>query len=484
MARALTPRERRWRSVRRWLAWVGGTTIAVAVVLFAGWRYGLKPVPEPAAGVPFERIAPVNWSAVSADNCWFWAREVDRFLRSTRLDRQRQFQEMYLATVDSWARSGARAGTAQQEAEQWFAEHPEFEEFFHRAASATGNQPPSHLGSAETRAMQLLTHLPLVKAATRERTGETVAALEQLVDAWRLQARFVPHLEFSGVFDERGLSEIEHKLARPWRRLATTGANLSVDEGRRLLVRLSEVTGALPDLSVSYRRVISTRLASHQRNQRPDWARVRRAFSQAVTLAIQDLVQIPPVIWARLSGYRVNFGNVEGIGHFARPVNLLWDALQKAALRPEDLESAINGTVSQALARLQSSGSVEEAAKAPGFWQRWLDRPALWRALAILPDGSDLRRSRQQWLAYFESCRLALALRIYREQHGDWPEELGQLVPEILTSLPEDPRSGGAFGYGRTGTGWQLWSPGLPRKSDDSEVYEDAGRLDFPATAE
>jgi hypothetical protein len=456
----------------------------VALWLVVGWRYGVKPLPAPVAGFAFERIPPASWNAVSANNCWFWAREVERFIRTSRLDRQRPFQEMYLATVDSWARAGARAATAQKEATQWFAEHPEFEEFFVRAAAAGENQPPSHLGSAETRAMQLLTHLPLVKAATRERAGETVAALEHLVDAWRLQARFVPHLEFSGVFDERGLGEIEHKLARPWRRLAATGPHLTEDEGRRLLTELSGVLAALPDLSLSYRRVISTRLASHQRNQRPDWGRVRRAFSQAATLVVQDLVQIPPVIWARLSGYRVNFGNVEGIGHFARPVKLLWDALQKAALRPADLEVAINGTVSRALARLADRHPTGSEAPVPGFWQRWWDRPALWRALDTLPDGSDLRRSRQQWLAYFESCRLALALRIYRERHGDWPAQLSQLVPDVLTSLPADPRSGGAFGYARTPTGWRLWSPGASSSADDADDAEAASRLEFPAMEE
>jgi hypothetical protein len=75
-----------------------------------------------------------------------------------------------------------------------------------------------------------------------------------------------------------------------------------------------------------------------------------------------------------------------------------------------------------------------------------------------------------------------LALRIYREENGDWPPQLEALTPGILERLPADPRSGRAFGYERTPTGWRLWSPERePARLEDQSAREADGRLVFEA---
>lgn len=473
------------RALVKGLAWSGAASLVVAVVLFLGWRYGLSPLPRPVDGIRYEPTSPLAWNDIGPENCWYWAREVDRLVQAARLEAPRQSQYLYRLTSDPWAELDTRSDTNRTDSERWFTESPQLDLILSRAVTTTDNRPPSHFGGTETRAMALLTHLPLTRAAALDRAGETARALEQLLNAWRLQARLVPHVEFPGLLDERGLGELDHKLGQPWRRMTVASPGLSAAEARVLLDKLTAITNALPDLALSYRRIVTTWMASTQPLREADWGRVRRAFSQAVTLATQDLVQIPTAIWARLSGYRVNFTHMEGVGHFARPLILLGESLQKSALRTADLEAAIQGATSQAIGRLHAGTHSAFDLTSPGFGQRWLDRPALWRTLRTLPDEADLVRSQQHWLACFESCRLALALRIYREEQGEWPAQLAALTPGILQELPTDPRSGRPFGYGQTREGWRLWSPG-PETSPASEgsARNSDGRLIFEASTE
>jgi hypothetical protein len=45
-------------------------------------------------------------------------------------------------------------------------------------------------------------------------------------------------------------------------------------------------------------------------------------------------------------------------------------------------------------------------------------------------------------------ARVVLAIEIYRARHGEYPESLDQIVPEILPAMPLDP-FGTPFGYRR-----------------------------------
>jgi hypothetical protein len=60
----------------------------------------------------------------------------------------------------------------------------------------------------------------------------------------------------------------------------------------------------------------------------------------------------------------------------------------------------------------------------------------------------------------------AIALRLYRKEHGRYPENLSALVPRYLPSVPADPFDGKPLRYRREGTGFRLWSIGPDRKDD------------------
>jgi hypothetical protein len=63
----------------------------------------------------------------------------------------------------------------------------------------------------------------------------------------------------------------------------------------------------------------------------------------------------------------------------------------------------------------------------------------------------------------------ALALKLYRAEHGAYPESLDLLVPGIIPELPVDYYAGMAYAYLREGGGCLLYSVGGNRKDDDGK---------------
>jgi ABC-type transport system involved in multi-copper enzyme maturation permease subunit len=72
--------------------------------------------------------------------------------------------------------------------------------------------------------------------------------------------------------------------------------------------------------------------------------------------------------------------------------------------------------------------------------------------------------------ANLDSCKLALALKIYREKHGNYPDSLYSVSPEIIPELPLDPFTGKNYIYRREGKGFIVYSVG-PNETDDGGVY-------------
>ena len=60
----------------------------------------------------------------------------------------------------------------------------------------------------------------------------------------------------------------------------------------------------------------------------------------------------------------------------------------------------------------------------------------------------------------------ALALRLYRKENGRYPENLQQLVPKYLPSVPIDPYDGKPLRYRKLQKGFKVWSVGGNRKDD------------------
>ena len=64
------------------------------------------------------------------------------------------------------------------------------------------------------------------------------------------------------------------------------------------------------------------------------------------------------------------------------------------------------------------------------------------------------------------AAKAGLACKIYKNRHGTFPEELSQLVPDILSEAPIDPFSGKPLIYRRTPSGFIVYSVGSNGKDD------------------
>jgi hypothetical protein len=111
------------------------------------------------------------------------------------------------------------------------------------------------------------------------------------------------------------------------------------------------------------------------------------------------------------------------------------------------------------------SGRLGRAEPFPRY-SRWFDEMA-WSA----PAG--LARSLEQFHRESAERRMAavmLAARLYRHDHGRWPDDSVALVPRYLDAIPADPfrEGGGPLGY-------VVLRGALPDGGDRPLVYSDAG---------
>jgi hypothetical protein len=83
--------------------------------------------------------------------------------------------------------------------------------------------------------------------------------------------------------------------------------------------------------------------------------------------------------------------------------------------------------------------------------------------------------SRDRWHAMSRLLLTDLAIRQFERQHGAWPENLGQLVPEYLAELPIDPYSGRPLGYLPGDDDFALYSVGLDRQDNGGRFSEMRG---------
>jgi len=68
---------------------------------------------------------------------------------------------------------------------------------------------------------------------------------------------------------------------------------------------------------------------------------------------------------------------------------------------------------------------------------------------------------------------VALALRLYRKEHGRYPEDLQALAPKFLLSVPSDPYDGKPLRYRKLQKGFKVWSVGGNRKDDGGVKVRD-----------
>ena len=251
-----------------------------------------------------------------------------------------------------------------------------------------------------------------------------------------------------------------------------------------MLAELDAVTRSLPDLNALYLQRVSdaaVELDEARSGDSAGWRRVRLSFQQSSRLMAHDVLTTVGDVFGAFAGWPRRENHTRGIAHLARPGQMLFEAATRAVARKSDIERARAAFFSRALARLANSTAADAAsAWDPGLPQstlrRWLDRPAVWRDLGRWPSPEQIGEARGRWLYFLQSCRLTLALRLYRDTHGEWPRSLDLLVPDWLPVAALNPLTGQPFEYRVTAGGWQI-EPGVGGPADPRDL--EAAELGF-----
>jgi hypothetical protein len=467
---------RRRRRVRR----LGHALLVLAALALAGlggvlygWRYGFTALPLPVAGGEPVVLAALGQATLTTNHIWYWVVELDR---SRMLDR-RAFVHCVVA-LDAWAARGQVTITNREVLERFFDANPVLAAA--TAAAAAASHGPEHTvagsqGRRLTLAHNALIYRALWRASEGERLGDSGETWNNLLAAWRLQK-----VE-GGWWPQR---VAQGTLARAWRRLALDGPAVSDPHGRQLLDALERVRGTWPPLEEALASALRERAANPVFPGRLS-ASVPAQFGRAFSAMGRETVGSVGQWFTRLlGGVPAPASESEGWRHLIEPASAAVWTLARSVGRAEDAAQVRRAYATQVTAALRRGAEAEavdlsDRLLARFFARPWLarllDRPAAHAALAECPSLGPFAFERHRTEAALESCRLVLALRLYRDRHGHWPERGADLVPEFLSAEPFDPFTGRPFAYERTAAGWRVRAgvegAGVPDAEEDGVLF-------------
>ncbi|HRR96935.1 MAG TPA: hypothetical protein P5150_09445, partial [Candidatus Ratteibacteria bacterium] len=98
-------------------------------------------------------------------------------------------------------------------------------------------------------------------------------------------------------------------------------------------------------------------------------------------------------------------------------------------------------------------------------------------SLIFLPSITRSIEQQSNYNACLDILKLSLALKIYKEKYGYYPETLSSLAPDIIPEIPIDPFTGNDYIYRKEGRGFIVYSVGSNEK-DDEGIYDSKKNLD------
>lgn len=466
---------RAWRWAKR--IFLGGALLFLltAVVLEFGWRYGFTPLPRPVPGWRFNPVTLLAWSEIGPDSFWYWPYQ----LGQTRLANSAGYRRLREAN-EVWCTLGPDAVTNPDQIAAWLNAHQLIAGMRAVALSRTNRAVPD--GSAILDAgCRLMIDLSLWQAAEAERAGRTAEAFDELLRAWR----FEPFENW----DFR-----QWQIATAWRRLALTGPALDRATAQRLMEELIGIAKSLPGPDWGVRHRIASRFGLNwpevEAPVMPDLISVFPDFRDEFVAAWRKFLTVPESVLKVLSGGSASdLFEFRGLSRLLRPFGTVMDAAVQRATRREDLVRMRDACFGQALARLERGDTeaalawvreFEAAVQRKPALLRFIDRPVVWNSgLSVAEIETEIRRLRSI-CANLEVCRLVLALRLYRDEHGAWPAWLSDLVPGYLPTQPAIPYGPPSFAYECSTNRWGLWVSGLDRRPDRWSIAESFARTREP----
>ncbi|MCP5524442.1 MAG: hypothetical protein H7A46_23170 [Verrucomicrobiales bacterium] len=448
---------RRRRRRKRALLLVGAFLALLMLGTVWGWRYGYTRLPEPVTEVRLPEVKAVEWIHLPPGCAWepVWRMAVQPGLKPWLEDSQ----ELLELLSSAWMRTGVLRGNVVAGLDKWMADGGEIERCFDGFLDAPRPPLPGEVPHSVEAVLRLLRLAPLARAMlacpTQTVPARPEEALSQLIRGFRFYARLTPPREFAGVFDERGPREVDATLGRTFRRVVINGPTLDPATGRALLGALIEVTNDV----APFEQVQAMRVRQARARRDADHQRVVTGLGRTLTLSASlfwhDTREMPQRIGRWWGGAEAGFPEFQGRRYLRGMLAALADWGQEKLAREQDFERIWQFRISQLQARPHDA-ELARLPLRPDGWFSWFDRPAVWESTGEVPFPETILNETGDFLATVEVCRLTLALRLYRDRAGDWPESLEQLVPDWLPGVPVDPFLRVPFGYRRDGGGWSL----------------------------
>ena len=86
---------------------------------------------------------------------------------------------------------------------------------------------------------------------------------------------------------------------------------------------------------------------------------------------------------------------------------------------------------------------------------------------ALIPNATTTLFKRATLDAMYDTARIGIACKIYKNLNGDFPDDLAKLSPEIIENIPTDPFTGDPFIYKKQDSGFIVYSIGNNLKDED-----------------
>lgn len=451
---------------RRILAALASSALLFATLTLLAWRYGFTPLPHPKPGTYLNALAP---PPPAESNSFALAQAIAQLVPVfPALERD---VVIVGPALGDWASAGCSlvprfdldALTGENPLSRILS-NPMMAEVWTNATLAAPGAKASPRDRPNTLEWRKSTsHLlayAMVRAMDSERAGRSTEALAFLAAGWRLAILVTP--------PQTAVSRTA-EFARAWRRISTEAPALDGHEARSLLESLSSVTNALPSLEQEYLAMGGKWMedAATVRSKRVSRILVRQSFQQAFASIANDVSQW----WARLlstaAPTSADSVPASGFHPFRYPLRVLIQYAQNSVARTTDFHRIREANLSAVLEPLRRgeaddavwvADTIRQTAWNRPRCRRWFDRPAVWSFGSEMPPLGQICRWQQHVRADVESGRLALALRLYRVQHGSWPGQLADLVPDFMPAIPSDPFTGSPWAYERTRDGWSVRS--------------------------
>jgi len=408
------------RIVKRLAIGFSALIFLLCALAFVGFRWGLTPLPKPPEGVRIRPLlAPIPRESLRPDNGAFYYMQAVDFLGGHQLSKEQKDQIEALAV-------GVFQGDTNA-FEQTFAQIRPALDLIRKGSQAPTCQMPQ-LAENDTTTLGLvrqLARLLIAEGKLAQRNGDSARALEDYFGA----AKFASDSANGGPMVVRMVGD------------AILGMSMQAIRAWALQV---------PDSQEHLQNIITQ--IDRLNQQYPPFAETLRCELQySKELVVNSMKLEKAGVSERISFNRQGLFSCSdaAFGELIQDADKpYWKSNAQGIIQKWDISK-----------------------KSPWSWA--LNRPIPRILLEmLLPTVQSIRVKAVRADLEFEATSVVCALKSYQSAHGAPPEQLADLVPTFLLSLPIDPFDGKPLRYRSDGTNWVIWSVGSDLKDDNAEWHE------------